>query len=434
MAKNTADNFSLITLEEILKLTATDLLSEEKFLAISDSILQDPLYAFAFGDNRKLSQYLESMLPALKSSGNLTAGCRMLINYLKYLRLPTLLDEDIKEIFKTSILDAILSGVDILERLEMYFGIKLYDAVEQKRQLAVLAQAMRKNSEYVGRDKIVINNEDLPQTVGNWLRDYDVFSSSKPDREAIDRISYFNSAPNLRKINAGEKEVVLKLTEIYDRLRSGSLAPSALEPASPVGKIPGLPSFAKAAEGESSPVKVYAPTIAAPKAPKKEYTREEIMKKYQGDAAENNKVLSHADRLAGLTGGDFLKITDELYSIINEIQPDKTELLGALYLLAKQEKLDDLLKEDRRFYKLLEDEFNRTGQRQLLNDFQVYPMAPQFIGHFLSLVLEKKLKLSENEAARWGLYLGNILKQAGNDKYTQIAYFDMQSGEFRWKK
>ena len=64
----------------------------------------------------------------------------------------------------------------------------------------------------------------------------------------------------------------------------------------------------------------------------------------------------------------------------------------------------------------------------------MYPTAPQFVRLFLEISLEERLKLTESEAARIGLHLANLLKRAGNDKYNQIAYFDMGSGEFKWRR
>jgi hypothetical protein len=256
-------------------------------------------------------------------------------------------------------------------------------------------------------------------------------------------MTFLGSGPKaLQDLDKKNKDLLLRLLQTYDYIKYLAVQLGS-DKRLPVA-APGLPLAASVTAADIPQKLAVAPpvgrdqrnparvAVAAPAKPR--FTEAEIMARYQGGEQEWQKIQIKVGELNQSNAGDFAKVCDGFYSLLTGMGLNQVEILGYLYLLADEEKLDDLLKEDKRFYQLVADDLQSKGEKQLVNDFKMYPTAPQFIRWFLEIVLQKKLKLPENEAARIGLRLGNLLKQRGNDKYSQLAYFDMSSGEFRWKR
>lgn len=60
------------------------------------------------------------------------------------------------------------------------------------------------------------------------------------------------------------------------------------------------------------------------------------------------------------------------------------------------------------------------------------PAAPAHVILFLSEVLTKKMKLSEEESAMVGVYVSNIARAVGEGEYAAFAYGDVKDGMFKW--
>jgi|GEM_PF-1652986 len=207
--------------------------------------------------------------------------------------------------------------------------------------------------------------------------------------------------------------------------------PTPTLPARPIFKAPPLPVTPRVINKvPSAPV---APTLAAPTTAG-QWSQSQIVARYQGDQTKAAAVANRGAALQQTTHGDPAAGRDALFAAINAVQPDEVEIVAALQLLASTDVLDDILRDDNRFTQVVSQALERQGNINRLNDLKLYPKAPQFIQFFLELVLQQKIGLAEDEAARWGLQLANALKRAGNDKYSQIAYFDVADGKFHWRR
>ncbi len=108
-------------------------------------------------------------------------------------------------------------------------------------------------------------------------------------------------------------------------------------------------------------------------------------------------------------------------------------MTALLRVAASEQKLDALLL-DKRFQSSLVDYFRKENRAQDVGGLKVNPTAPQYFVALLRFIFEERLGLSENEAARIGMQIVNILKKTGNKKYNNTVYFDEAKKEFGWVK
>lgn len=212
---------------------------------------------------------------------------------------------------------------------------------------------------------------------------------------------------------------------------AASATPMPALPARPIFKAPPVPAAPQIVN--KAPISPVTPPPATPTSTG-QWTQSQIVVRYQGDQTKAAAVASRGTILQQSTHGEAAAARNVLYAAINAVQPDEVEIVATLQLLANTDALDDILRDDSRFTQLVAQAIERQGNTSRLSDLKLYPKAPQFIQFFLELVLQQKVGLAEDAAARWGLQLANALKRAGNDKYSQIAYFDIADGKFHWRR
>jgi hypothetical protein len=106
--------------------------------------------------------------------------------------------------------------------------------------------------------------------------------------------------------------------------------------------------------------------------------------------------------------------------------------VASLRVAAEEQKLEKILIE-KRFRELMMNYFNEKNRSQDAEGFRINPAAPFYFSSFLQYILKERLKLDENESARIGMQVVNIMKRKGSEKYKDIVYFDIDKGEFFWK-
>ncbi|MFA5358342.1 MAG: hypothetical protein WC310_00790 [Patescibacteria group bacterium] len=329
-----------------------------------------------------------------------------------------------------------------------------------------LRRALTQNGERITFKPLKVGDQTQDPTVANWLKLY----LGSLGVELVNRVTYqgwLSQEQNIQQLTEEEKERIKYLFEVYEELKLSSVSvegceetfvidedtdtplvlyrgkiESALPPQEDIdllkkieAVLSGKPVSLSAPTGApSQPAVISAPIPAVAKPATSAIDRDEIIRKYEGDVKENRSIEDRMTQFTKTTGGKQRELANSLNLLLTGAAPDKLDIIAILYILAKKNAMEDLIKDDDRFYKLVEQDLTRRGGKQQLNDFKMYPTAPQSIRYFLEVLLQHKLRLSEGEAAKWGLHIVNILKKSGNEKYGKIAYFDLEAGDFRWQK
>lgn len=356
-----------------------------------------------------------------------------------------------------------LPGIDVVAKLTAKLiteDVAIRDQYREKIKHALTENTLPLTS------AVQVQNAHADGTVVGWLQQYiAVVGAGQTDQLAYQQ--WLAQDPLLAALKPVERERVEWLTKLYEELKHSSQTMEGLEegiyttdergrPAyyhrgqfrliDPDGSIRRRMNAMKQHTKSPGVISVPAPAIPprlAPPAPvvppsapagAGQWTQSQIVAKYQGDQTKANAVAQRGAVLQQSTANAPAALRQALYGAVTAAQPDEIEIVALLQLLASTDALDDVLRDDSRFQQLVAQALERRGNATRLADLKLYPTAPQFVQFLLELLLQEKVGLTEDQAARWGLQLANALKRAGNGKYSQIAYFDVTDGTFHWRR
>ncbi len=365
---------------------------------------------------------------------------------------------DIADIFKNDLLKWLNDPeVDLLKQLVRHYDQQIKMG-RNNFSFSLVGRNVFENTQKLFEKSYAVRS----MTVGDWVKAYQA-SNNKAKRGGLDRLNFVNQNEKAKKLTEVDRAGLLKLLKIVDFLKN----PSSLDEQAEVRKVPAAPiassvSAEKVDLGVSQseqksivdpvikpdPKLVLKPVLkskdglvvkkkieplVAPIATAK-YSKEDILKKYQENQVEVDQIASYAVDKQNQFSNNMTAIHQALYQAVEAQSPDRREVLSLIYLLSKLGSLGTVLKGNDSMNRLLQNHLQYEGQTQLLNDFKLHPGDPKFVSWLLSHILQDRLKMDENEAARFGLRLNNLSKQVGDEQFGQLAYFDMDSGKFRWKK
>mgnify|MGYP001605518717 CR=1 FL=1 len=149
------------------------------------------------------------------------------IALLKFVVLSARPLPEIEKLLRDYSLLALRSGIPV--QLKLQEVLDVYNDILMEGKIAEsLAKAFLSSAESLGQESLLLKGTDntVSPTIGNWIRDYLQSSSPSldPDQRpgSIERISYFNQSPNVRKLSKDVGDLLLRMIELYDWLRFGS--------------------------------------------------------------------------------------------------------------------------------------------------------------------------------------------------------------------
>ena len=109
-------------------------------------------------------------------------------------------------------------------RLFLKYNLWYFDQEEQGQVKQVLVKALEHNIEFLGSDRISINEKEpqqVDQSMANWLRVYN--ESAHPayggGRTSFDRLKFLNSNFAIRQLNIQQKNLLEHYIALYDWIR-----------------------------------------------------------------------------------------------------------------------------------------------------------------------------------------------------------------------
>ncbi|NCF75084.1 MAG: hypothetical protein GWO87_01175 [Xanthomonadaceae bacterium] len=151
----------------------------------------------------------------------------------KFIALPLLKKAEIIDLLKENFLMIFfIENYDIIEKLEsrMINFIVFSERDELKKDLR---KVLLDNQEILTEKKLLIGDDILPATVGNWLKDYISNIGNEP-ADKVKQAQYLTSSDNIKKIEKQEKEKVKTLIELYEYLKLSSETPLGHEESYPM--------------------------------------------------------------------------------------------------------------------------------------------------------------------------------------------------------
>jgi len=159
-----------------------------------------------------------------------------LLNVLKANCLWVMGINDVNSFFASSILTVLsFEDIDFKQKLKNLFATYGKDAEEKKRLCDELNKSLMSNEQILGKNQIEQRSKNLVSaTVKNWLSEYDTQTGIGKKREQIDRATFGSQNANASRLDAKDRNVLMKILEIYDYLKSLSgSTPAIVGSASP---------------------------------------------------------------------------------------------------------------------------------------------------------------------------------------------------------
>lgn len=166
------------------------------------------------------------------------------------------------------------------------------------------------------------------------------------------------------------------------------------------------------------------------------FTPEQVKQRLLGSAEEQAELAKRVENLNQPSEGQQVEAPKErLYQLVFEPNyggsTDGWNIVAALFILAKQGGLLEALSKDDRYREGLKmfAEGRDVSQLKTIKDS---PAGRVAVNMFLQVTLRGVAGLSDEDAARYGLRILNLLKKAGQVQYSDLVAFDLDEGKFVW--
>jgi hypothetical protein len=420
-----------IDIEKIKTLSLTQLEDAKNFEEIKSTILEFEQNG-EFGDGKDFAVEFTKLISSFPEfsdrNPDLYKAYQDLMLQLKFIALPFEPINEIRDLFGKNLIYALDLGIDVKEKIELLFLIHQDDISGENFRREII-KALKENEEKIGKE-IIFKEERVKEVksqpfIKNWLTDYDRFFEAGKLRGSLEEITYLNQSPNVQKLPEKERDTLFKIIRFYDLLRF-RIVGGWIKTGIPVQYV------TKRATEIEREMERGAEEAKAPD------RKTKIIQKYLDDPKEQGILRKEKAGLIKATGGSTNKVIDFLYNYFFPPIPgrsDKYKIIVSLRFLAEKNKLDYLINEDKRFRGqfiifLKEREATYPG---LLESFRIDSAIPSTMSLFLQYLLKERARLSEDESAKIGMQLVNLLKKTGNEKYGDIVFYDFKKEQFLWK-
>jgi len=332
-----------------------------------------------------------------------------MISALSFVCLQSLNNDEVVELFKSKMLFALVEDdIDIQRKLHSKFiTIPPFSKRDDLRKQ--IREALLENIERIGEIDFFVINKKVNSTIGNWLKKYNSLLGVG-SIESVEQSQFFTTDKDVKSISQTEQKLLRKLINAYEYLKLSSQSPEGLE--EPVMfNIDGDRKVLKQGKWDDVKLPINIKKIVNNLFPKEEEESKPTAYSAQEILVETKNILKE-------TSAQPDKIIDNLNDYIQKGILNSS--LGALLLLAQLRKLDTILSDRKDMSLIIVEDLNKKGQDANVDGFKINPNAPQYLARFLKIVLEDKLKLSQNDAIAFGKKLSQVLAMEG-EKYANIV-------------
>lgn len=344
--------------------------------------------------------------------------------------------KQLKDSMKSDLL-YLLTTDDYKLKAELNYRIAfLVAADDEGKFVRDLTDELYKNKEILTETKVQMKDEKLPGTIGNWLKDYVAYVGLEETVSSIKKAQYFTEAPNAKKLKQEEKnkldnllDFFVNLQKVYTNISKYDLSEVQILPISEAERAKFIAEIEQAEQKKITKTSKVKKTTDQAQEDKQEI---DIGAMYEGDPDERLAIDKHKKDLITETRKEYHKIADKLEDYL--LRRKRVPILASLELLAEIGALDNLLANDQRYQDFLFGYLKRNNMSKLQDEFKANPYQSRFLKFFLRFVLEERLGIREEEAARIAAKLSMIFQEKGAEEYGEMAYLDLAEGKFKWSE
>lgn len=404
---------------------------------LSDEIIMD----YDLGNSYRLLKHINKLLVQKKKTMSASAIAKLdqISTKLQYMALPILKESILLDLVEKKL--TIYLGdehINVYEKIRSsIINLPVYDRDAFKHKILI---RLNKNKELISNIKLTIDDEEVNATVANIIRDF--LHNSKRRQDSSLQVASYIQGTHFRNLNEEEKIKVQELLKLFILINSVSASVEGLEEA--VGFIEDgvMKILDKGVITILSPDKRSLPSSigflgepeqasAQPSVPAGESDIEkEVLAAYQGDKKLQKAIAREIKKLDKKFGSDTEGLRTEFFQTTQKGNINRT--VGALMLMTQNDDLLEFISEDPKLNKFLSAIWEKQYGADLVADFKINPTDVKYVKMFLQYVLEQRLHIDEDDAARVGLQIGNAFAGLGKKSYNKMAYFDVKSKQFRW--
>src|SRR3989339_51601 len=332
------------------------------------------------------------------------------------------------EVFASNVKD-LLESADLPMRVEVNLRLVylLVDDAETKFFQKELLEELYNNKEAITTEKIMLKNEKVDATIGNWLNDYVQFVGVEGIVNSLKKAQYQADSDNMKKLPPAERALIDKLFNLYSAVKNFYANVEKME----MDDIEIFP-FTDAerlalAKAEADKRAVAPESVAAGETPE---VPVDIAALYQGKPADRVAIDKVKAEIVTLTRGEYNKVADELEKQL--LARQKFSIIAGIEILAESGALDDVLANDQRYRSYLTGYFKRNNLAAEAAEFARDPHNAKFLKYFLRFVFLERLGMAESEGARLAANLSNVFLANGSFEYGELAYLDLNDRTFKW--
>lgn len=372
-----------------------------------------------------------------------------ILNSLSVVALSSLKEEEVVNIFEQGIKESLFNDdLNILEKTKLRalvfsdFGYR--DVFKRK-----LREALYRNKETIGEKKISLETGDFSPTIANWLKKYSQTVGPKSASKVMMN-QFLTADKDTLNLNDQEKKALRKVVSLFEYLKLSSKTPEGLE--DPVlfnfegslkvlrqgyfedVKIPSSVNIELGLEeGKSDNLEPEnVPVVQSPNLESSPISAEEqeILNAYKGDPRQIKALTKETKKILASFGSDIPRMQAEFFLAVQKKNLIRT--IALLRILAQKQELENFIAKDQKLNKFLTTIWQKQYGDDFVKEFGKKPDQLKFTKIFLRYVLEQRLGMSSNDAARIGLQIANIFVSSGKKSYNKMAYFDVKTKTFNW--
>ncbi len=404
---------------EKIKTYSAEALFDETVYEMVSGFVDDLISNMQIGEAKELFFFLTNLLakvPISLETANWRKKYESVISKIRWIAFPFISDQDVEKLFSNQLIEAIKNEYDIQNKIYGYFRISLGDEVAISSKRRLILSSLKNNNEDIGKKEIVIPGIDakFPSQIKNWIRDFEQSSSREKRIKRIAILEYLNLSNNLKGLSVSDRDILRQILEIYEDLRFVFIDRENVE------AVHILPEFLRDTNGD----------IRNNNKEEIELNQNIILAAYQGDMKQQKAIEAQQQKLKSSVGTDPSRLQAEFYKSVQN--QDLNGTVAAIKLLALNNQLLDFIKNDQKLNKFLTATWLKLYGQAVADEFAKNPIQPKFVRLFLKYVLFERLKMSESDAGRIALQIGNILVSQGKLEYNRMAYFDVAGRQFKW--
>ncbi len=170
-----------------------------------------------YGDVREANNLSSAIKKAIKEPGLdpvIVKDLNQYLVFLNWLRILSISDETLFGLLKNNILDAYtIPEYDLQEKMKDRFD--LFDFPDDASEfLERVTATLEQNTEILGEKPIPLNGQQVPATIGNWVKLYNTAATRSGQRSEFDTVQFMQK--NATTLTENQKLILLEVLKIYD--------------------------------------------------------------------------------------------------------------------------------------------------------------------------------------------------------------------------